>query len=62
MKALASDDISAGRLVTPFDIALPLEYAYFLISLEEFTDHPLAAAFRDWLMEEARLEDESDQG
>ncbi len=61
MKALASDDINAGRLVTPFDIALPLEYAYYLISLKEFTDHPHAAAFRDWLMEEARMEGESSE-
>jgi hypothetical protein len=51
--------IGPGRPVTPFDIALPLEYAYNLISLKEFTDHPHAAAFRDWLMEEARMEGES---
>ena len=58
MKALASDDIAAGRLVTPFNIALPLEYAYYLITLEELTDHPHTAAFCEWLLEEASWESE----
>jgi len=57
MRALASDDIAAGRLVTPFKIALPLEYAYYLITLEALTDQPHTASFRDWLLEEARRED-----
>jgi LysR family glycine cleavage system transcriptional activator len=56
INALASEDIAAGRLVIPFDIGLPLEYAYYLITLEEVTDHPNTAAFRDWLIEEARQE------
>ena len=59
IKALASDDIAAGRLVIPFDIGLPLEYAYYLITLEEVTDHPHTAAFRAWLIEEARQEEEA---
>ena len=59
MKSLASGDIAAGRLVVPFDIALPLEYAYYLITLEESSDHPHTAAFRDWLIEEGRQEEKS---
>ncbi len=59
INALASEDIAAGRLVIPFDIGLPLEYAYYLITLEEVTDHPNTAAFREWLIEEARQEEES---
>ena len=59
INALASEDIAAGRLVIPFDIGLPLEYAYYLITLEEVTDHPHTAAFRAWLIEEARQEEES---
>ncbi len=54
--ALASDDIAAGRLVMPFDIALPLEYAYYLITREDRTDHPQTAQFRDWIIAEARAE------
>lgn len=61
IKALASEDIAAGRLVIPFDLGLPLEYAYYLITLEEMTDHPHTAAFRTWLIEEARQEEESNE-
>ena len=57
MKALASDDIAAGRLVTPFNISLPLEYAYYMITREEVTDHAHTAAFREWLLGEARQEE-----
>ena len=58
MNALASDDIAAGRLTIPFNIGLPLEYAYYLITLEEVTDHPHSAAFREWLIEEAGHEED----
>lgn len=59
MQALASGDIAAGRLVTPFNIALPLEYAYYLITLQEVTDNPQITAFRDWLLQEAQEEEAS---
>ncbi len=54
--ALASEDIAAGRLVIPFDIALPLEYAYYLITREDRTDHLQTTQFRDWIIAEARAE------
>ncbi len=57
--ALASDDIAAGRLVMPFDIALPLEYAYYLITREDRTDHPQTLQFRDWIIAEARAENDA---
>ena len=60
MKALASEDLAAGRLVVPFDIGLPLEYAYYLITLDEFSDRPHTAAFREWLLEEAAAEENAD--
>ena len=59
MKALASGDIAAGRLVAPFNLSLPLEYAYYMITLEELTDQPHTAAFREWILQEAGQEDES---
>jgi LysR family glycine cleavage system transcriptional activator len=59
MQALASDDIASGRLVVPFDISLPLVQAYYVISLEEYADHPRIATFREWIIEEARREEES---
>ena len=61
MKALASGDIAAGRLVTPFNISLPLKSAYYMITLEEMSEAPQIAAFRNWLLEEAKRESEADQ-
>lgn len=54
--ALAADDIAAGRLVKPFDFAIPAEYAYYILCLEATRDRPKIAAFRDWLLEEAGAE------
>ena len=51
--ALAADDIAAGRLVKPFDIAIPTEYAYYVLCPKATSHHPKIAAFRDWLLEEA---------
>ena len=43
-------DIAAGRLVVPFDVALPLQAAYYVVSPEETADRPKIKAFRDWLL------------
>lgn len=61
MKTLASGDLAAGRLVVPFDIGLPLEYAYYLITLNEFSERPHTAAFREWLLAEAAEEENADR-
>jgi len=50
LKALAEDDIAAGRLVAPFDLSLPMNFAYYLITLEELADTPKVKAFRDWII------------
>jgi len=54
IEALAADDIAAGRLVVPFKTRLPLDEAYFLVTLEEAAEVPRVAAFRDWILREAR--------
>jgi LysR family glycine cleavage system transcriptional activator len=53
--ALAGDDLAAGRLVRPFDIALPTDYAYYVVSPALTADRPKIIAFRDWLTDEARI-------
>ncbi|TVO53931.1 transcriptional regulator GcvA [Denitromonas halophila] len=45
-------DIDAGRLVRPFDLAIPSRYAYYLVSPETTVDRPAIARFRQWLMAE----------
>lgn len=54
--ALAADDLAAGRLIRPFDLSLPAEFAYFVVYPERYAARPGLAQFRDWLLEEAATE------
>ena len=53
---LVADDLAAGRLVRPFDPSLstPLTFSFYLLSAKDSAEQPKVAAFRDWLLEEAR--------
>ncbi len=51
--ALVAGDIAAGRLVRPFDISLPADFAYYVVCPEASAVRPKVAAFRDWLFAEA---------
>ena len=53
-RAVAQDDLDAKRLVIPFERPLHLEIAYHLVYPERAAERPKFAAFRDWLLEEAR--------
>jgi len=54
--ALASEELTAGRLVTPFELRVPLASAYYLVCEESAATRPAVAAFNDWLIEEAARE------
>lgn len=53
---LAADHLAAGALVRPFDPNLntPLSFSYYLLSAETRADEPKIAAFRDWVLDQAR--------
>jgi len=53
---LVADHLAAGRLVSPFhpDLSTPLKFSYYLLSARESAAQPKVAAFREWLIEEAR--------
>jgi LysR family transcriptional regulator, glycine cleavage system transcriptional activator len=53
LKPLADADIAAGRLIIPFDIELPVRYAYYLVHEQSLADKHVDA-FRAWMIEEAR--------
>ena len=36
--------------MVPFDVTLPLQAAYYVVSPEETADRPKIKAFRDWLL------------
>ena len=54
--ALAARDLIAGRLVRPFDLALPVSYAYWIVCPKANADLPKIATFRGWLLAEAAEE------
>ena len=55
--ALAAWDLIAGRLVRPFELSLPVPYAYWIVCPKATAKLPKIALFRDWLLAEA-AEDE----
>ncbi|MFT5390125.1 MAG: LysR family glycine cleavage system transcriptional activator [Gammaproteobacteria bacterium] len=50
---LVNDDLKAGRLVKPFDLSFPVNFAYHVVLPEGLSGHPNVRAFRDWLLVEA---------
>jgi len=48
------DDISKGRLVVPFEITLPADAGFYLVSPESVAEPPKLKAFRQWLIASAK--------
>ncbi|BDY03632.1 transcriptional regulator GcvA [Ferrimonas sp. YFM] len=57
---LARPDIEAGRLVCPIDKVLPSKNAYYLVCQESQSDLGKISAFREWMVDTFRQENESD--
>ncbi|NOK18417.1 transcriptional regulator GcvA [Corallococcus carmarthensis] len=51
---LAADDLKAGRLVQPFKAVLPNDYSYWLVHPRPLAGRGDVAAFKAWVLEEAR--------
>ena len=51
--ALAAWDLIGGRLVRPFDLAMPVSYAYWIVCPKTVAKLPKIVAFSDWLLVEA---------
>lgn len=49
---LASGDLAAGRLVEPFRLRLPLDFAFYLVYPETYTDRRKIMKFKSWLLSE----------
>lgn len=50
---LVIDELNAGRLVRPFPIIAPSDFAYYLVCPEDRLRDARVVAFRDWLVEQA---------
>ncbi|CAN5528054.1 transcriptional regulator GcvA [soil metagenome] len=46
-------DLASGRLVVPFEISLPADAGFYLVSPQATADAPKLAAFRAWLLTSA---------
>lgn len=53
IEQLARNDLEKGRLVVPFDLRLPLDCSYYIISLPESAENSCVSAFRQWLLDES---------
>jgi len=51
---LVRDDLAEGRLVRPFALSLPVEFAYYFVCPPEALQDAKIRAFREWILEEAR--------
>ncbi len=47
------DDVAAGRLARPFDLAVDIDGAYYIVCPPGALERPKVRAFRDWLVAEA---------
>ncbi len=50
---LVDADLTAGRLIRPFELTVPVDFAYYVVSPQATADRPKVRAFRDWLLAEA---------
>ena len=48
------DDIAKGRLVVPFNITLPADAGFYLVSPEAAVEPPKLKAFREWILASAK--------
>ena len=57
-RALATQDLLAGRLVRPFPQTMTSERGYFIVCHNASADRPKVTRFRDWLLSEAACDEE----
>ena len=55
---LVADDLAAGRLVKPFDLSFPVNFAYHIVCPTVTANNPKIVAFREWILDETKKERE----
>lgn len=53
MPVLATEELSTGRLITPFALRVPLQSGYYVVCEQSASSRPAVGVFRDWLLGEA---------
>ena len=54
---LVATSLAEGQLIKPFELALPTNYAYYVVCPEVNLQRPKIKAFRQWLFQEAAKEE-----
>ncbi|MGV6827628.1 MAG: transcriptional regulator GcvA, partial [bacterium] len=52
-RLLAEDDLESGRLVKPFTLSLPSDFAYYIVYPPRASGQFKVQAFRDWILSES---------
>jgi LysR family transcriptional regulator, glycine cleavage system transcriptional activator len=52
--SMIGPDLKSGRLVAPFELAVPVDEGFHLVSREKMQTGAQASEFRDWLLKTAR--------
>ena len=50
---LVADDLATERLVAPFDLEIPGDFAYYVVYPKASANRRQVTAFRDWLLSQA---------
>ena len=56
---LVATSLAEGQLIKPFELALPTNYAYYVVCPEVNLQRSKIKAFREWLFEEEAKEEVS---
>ncbi|CAG0909934.1 unnamed protein product [Cyprideis torosa] len=56
-RSMAARELASGRLVKPFDLEVPVQEAFFLLTPEIGAQHPHAETFRDWILATIQAEE-----
>jgi LysR family glycine cleavage system transcriptional activator len=56
---IAAADLAEGRVVRPFELGFPVDFAYYLVYPESKRDLPKVETFRRWLHREAKASAEA---
>ena len=54
-RTVVENDIAEGRLVQPFELSVDMDFKYYLVCPAVAAQNPKVVAFRNWLVEEAKL-------
>ena len=53
--SMIQDELTSGRLVAPFNLPVPIQEGFYLLSPTQVPEHPDAKLFREWILKQVQL-------